>query len=187
MINLKDKTILKKIIFLLVVVAGAVSLGLYFGSKRAPKTTPTSQEIEKLAKPLAEAKLNSNFEFTIEELEDENAILKFTLVGAKKVKAVANQGQPIKAGSGEEFLIISLEYGNDSAFSLKVNSRDFVRLLGDEGKKFAPDFYNEAIDVSPVSVRKDEIGFIVPAGKKQFKLLVGQKQEEETTEVEINF
>jgi len=186
MINLKDNTILKKIVFLIAVVACAVSLGLYVGSKRSSKTTPTSQEIEKLAKPVAEAKLGQSFDFSIEELED-NAILKFTLVGAKKVKAVANQGQPIKAGSGEEFLIISLEYGNDSAFSLKVNSRDFVRLLGDEGKKFAPDFYNEAIDVSPVSVRKDEIGFVVAAGKKQFKLLVGQKQEEETTEVEINF
>lgn len=181
---LKNSALSKKIIGLLLIIVIFSVVGFYFGTR---KTSNPSQNIEKLAQPLAETNLNQNFEFPVKELKEEDAKLKLTLVSAKKVKAIAHQGEPIMAKSGEEYLIISVEYGNDTAYALKATSRDFVRLLGDEGKQYAPDLYNEAIDIPAKAVIKDEIGFIVQAGQKQFKLQVGQIGEAEGTTVEINF
>ena len=139
----RNSPLFKKIIGLLLIIVLFSLLGFYFGTRKVSKTSLTAGDLEKLDSPLAEASINRNFEFPIKDLQEEGAKLKFSLVSAKKVKAIANQGKPIQASANEEFLIISLEYRNDTAYSLKATSRDFIRLLGEEDKKYAPDFYNE--------------------------------------------
>ncbi len=173
----KNPILLKKIYPLLAIIVCFGLLGYFLGSRKTSTTSlPVAKQAE-LAKPTAEIKLGQSFTFSN---------LGMTLVSARKVAAVANQGKPIQAGPNETFLVLALEYNNQAAYALRVSTQDFFRLVGDADKKFAPDFYNNTIDVPAISVRKDEIGFRVTADQNQFKLQVGELKKEKQ-EVEINF
>ena len=146
----------------------------------------SGQKTEELAKPLGEVGINRTFEFSFKDPQNKPINLKFTLLSAKKVRLVATKGEPIESPTGKEFLVLSLELQNDSKYPLKVNSQDFVRLVGENEKKFAADFYNGSLDVSAISVKRDEMAFMVPKDTNNFKLLVGEIDKEKQ-EVEINF
>lgn len=188
--NPKRQVIIKKGLFLLAIVVCFVALGFYFGQRQsAPSTSPavTQEEIARLAKPIVETEVKRKFEFPIGEAKDEGATFKLTLVDAKKVKLVATRGEPVQTRAGEEFLIIAIEIENSSGYPLKVDSQGYIRLLGDEEKKYAPDFYNGPIEIPADSVKRDELGFVVSADKNQFKLIIGPVDGEEKEEIEINF
>jgi len=184
MTTLKNSTILGKVIFVLAVAICFGFLGFYFGQQRTPQNV---KEAEKLATPTVAVQLNKEFEFPIEEAPESDASYKMILTDAKKVKLVATQGEPIQAEAGKEFLILTLEIENDNAFPFEVNNQHYFRLQGEEDKSYAPDFYNDLIEIPAVSTKKDELGFIVPAEQMQFKLLVGPIIEEEKEEIVINF
>jgi len=183
MASFENKTILKKTLFLLVVIACFTFLGFYFGKERAPQDL---QQLENLASPTAEFEVNRDFEFPTEELDGSEATFKFIIVQAKRVKLVSNRGEPIESKPNEEFLVLSLELQNDSQHALKVDSQDFVRLIGEGDKRYAPDFFNGPTNVSALSVKKDQLAFVVPAGQNQIKLQIGEMGEEKE-ELEISF
>lgn len=173
----KDSIFFKKFFPLLAIIVCFSFLGFYLGSRKTSKTSPPVSNTAEFAKPLAEAKLGQSFSFPN---------LDMTLVSARKVSVVANQGKPIKAGPNEAFLVLTLEFDNQTTYALRVNTQDFFRLQGEADKKFAPDFYNNTVEVPAISVRKDEVGFRVAADQNQFKLQIGEIKKEKQ-EVEINF
>lgn len=178
MINFtKDSIFFKKFFPLLLIVVCFSFLGFYLGSRKTPRSAPSTSNTAELVKPSAEVKLGQSFSFPN---------LDMTLVSARKVSVVANQGKPVKAGPNEAFLVLTLEFNNQATYALRVNTQDFFRLQGEGDKKFAPDFYNNTIEVPAISVRKDEIGFRVAIDQNQFKLQVGEIKKEKQ-EVEINF
>lgn len=181
-----SRTILKKTLLLLAVIACFAFLGFFLGQQRQ-RTSQDVQEIERLATPTFETKLNNEFEFPIEEAPVEEASFKISLMEAKKVKLIAMQGEPIQAEADQEFLVISLEIENKNNFPFEIDSQHYFRVKGEENKSYAPDFYNGAIEIPAVSTKKDELAFIVPAEQKQFKLLLGSVIEGGKEEIEINF
>lgn len=173
---------MKKITPFLVVAIVAGFLGFYFGSQQTAKDFSLAEQEKFL--PVAENQLDKNFDFKLNLSPEEEINLKMVLVNAKKVKTVATNNQPLQANPGKEFLVLTLEYENSHSQALRVDSQSFFRLIRDE-KKHAADFYNGQIELPAISVKKDEIGFVVE-GEKSFKLQVGQV-EGEKEEIEINF
>lgn len=186
MIKLKS-TLVKKYVLLLAAIICLIALGFFLGNKVIDKDALLLRETEKLAKPIAEVEINKNFNLPIKELEDKKDEFKSTLISAKLLKLITHEGTPIKADSKEVFLIISIEYQNNSSYTVNVTSKDFIRLVDAEEKKYSPDFYNDPIEISPISVKKDEVGFSVPVEQKQFKLILGPILEEGKETIEINF
>lgn len=185
---LPNKTLLLKIFVPFALVLLVAVFGYFIGkNNNNPQVKSQESNVEKLAKPLAESQINKVFEFPIEGDKTQKLKLKLNLISAKKVKAVANLGKPIIANKGEEYVVFSIEYNNETTSALKVNSADFFRLIGDDGKKYAPDFYNDSVNVAAISVKKDEVGFIVKEGTNKIKIQVGQIKDEKKEEIEINF
>lgn len=172
---------IKKIIFVLATI-GLVYFSYSWGSKKSFKKQ-IEKQAEKQTEPTAETEVNKEFEFPI---EGEKEKLKFSITEAKKVKLISMQSKPIKAESGKEFLVLSIEIENNLAKKININSQNYLRLIGEGEKKYAPDFYNEMIEVPALSVKRDELGFIVPADQNHFKLLVGPIEKEGKEEIEIN-
>jgi len=132
-------------------------------------------------------KVDRSFELTAKEKNGVKAEkIKFDLVSAEKVNQVARQGTPVKAPENQEFLILALELGNDTKETLYFSSAEVVRLLEGE-KRFAPDFHNQTVEIMPLSVKKDEVAFLVPKGNKQFKIQIGDVEQEQKEEVKIQF
>lgn len=110
----------------------------------------------------------------------------FTIVSAELKDEIKVQGTPKKATKDKIFLLLRLEIENETTKRLSLVPSDFIRLVDEEGKKFAPDFHNATIIVDPLSVRKDLVSFIVDGKARNFKLLVGEL-EEEKEEVLVGF
>ncbi len=109
-----------------------------------------------------------------------------TIASAKKVKLISSKGQIIKSNPGEEFLILSIEAQNNYSNPLNFDAQNLIRLIKDQDKKYAPDFYNGAVEIPAISTKKDEVGFVVKESEKNFKIQVGLLDKEKT-ELEINF
>ena len=180
----KFKPVLRKIIFVIVILLGIGYLGFYLGQKKEPSEI---EEVERLATPSEVVQFDQELEFPIEEAPEEEASFKFILTEAKKVKLIKMQGNPIQSEPGQAFLILTLEIENQNPFPFEINNQNYLRLQGEEDKRLAPDFYNGPIEIPAVSTKKDELAFIVPEDQKQFKLLLGPVVEEEQEEIEINF
>lgn len=178
---------LKKTLFLLVAGAILVIGGFYWGKSKnsISPSSPSQKEIEELATPTLEQEIDKVFTFQASKDEEEEVSFQFNLTKAKKVKLVTTQGEPIGAGVDKEFLVLSLEINNGTSSILNVNSQNYIRLVDGE-KKYAPDFYNGVIEVPALSVKKDEVAFVVPAEKKEFNLLIGPIDGEKE-QFEINF
>lgn len=110
----------------------------------------------------------------------------FTIVSAELKDEIRVKGAQRKADKGKLFLLLKLEIENETPDRLSLTSSDFVRLVGEAEKKFAPDFHNATIIIDPLSVRKDLVSFIVEEKIKSFKFLVGELEEEKET-VEVSF
>lgn len=175
---------MKKIILALAVVIVIAFLGYYYGQRQ---TSSETKKIEKLATPTFITQLDYQSNFPIEEAPEEEASFKIILTEAKKVKLITMKGEPVQAEAGKEFLILSFEIENKNNFPFEIDSQHYFRLQGEEDKSYAPDFYNGAIEVPAEATKKDELGFIVPAEQKQFKLFLGPITVEEKETIEINF
>lgn len=186
--KLADRFIANKTIFLLAVIVCVAFLGYYIGQREtSPGTSSEVEEIERLATPTFQTQLDNQFVFPVEEAQGNQSSFKYLLTEAKKVKLVATRGEPVNANPGEEFLVIGLEIENNNAYPLEVDSQHYFRLVDEAGKSYAPDFYNQAIEIPAASIRRDEIAFIVSAEKREFQLSVGPIDKQDKSTVEIKF
>ena len=151
------------------------------------KTISSRQEDQAEPKTLASAGLDQGFVFSAKDkTEQEVGEVAFDLIEAKKESQIKIKGDPIEAESGKAFLVLNFEIENKTNKPLFLYPADFVRLLGNDDKRFAPDFHNGMAQVEPISVRKDQLAFIVSDQENNFVILVGEI-EAEKEQVEINF
>jgi hypothetical protein len=180
----------KKIVLPVIVVTLSFAIGYFLGNRNANLSNKTQSSNKNQTDPvLAETEVNKSFDFPVfDDSGEENSDNKISLsiVVAKKVSYVTSQNETINAPSGKSILILSLEIQNTQPQTVQMSTQNLVRLVID-GKNYPPDFYNDQIEVPPVAVKKDELGFVVPENQKQFTLSVGQVDDENKQQVEINF
>lgn len=172
-----------KILFLLLV--------LFIGYKTIrPRLSQKEVAIQQPAsvKPAkATTEVKKSFKFSASKIagkgEEE---VNFTITTAELKDEIKVKGVPRKANKGNLFLLLRLEIENESTNRLSLTPADLIRLVGENEKKFAPDFHNATIIIDPISVRKDLVSFIVSQEQRKFTLLVGEL-EKEKEKVEVNF
>lgn len=77
------------------------------------------------------------------------------------------------SSSGTNYLMLNLLIENNNSRKINFKSRDVIRLIDVNGKKFAPRYYNKDVAVEADSARKDVLGFRVPSNMKEFKIQYG--------------
>jgi len=167
------------------VLLAIILLEILFSKKILNNFCPNpNANLAQKAKPFAETKIEKTFEFPIKKNSKDKFNLKITTAG--KIKMVATKNQPMVAKEGEEFLLVYLEIENNLETPVTVDSQNYFRLVSENDKKLAPDFYNGPIQVSPISTKKDQLGFVIKSEQKEFKLLVGEIEGDKET-VEFKF
>lgn len=176
----------RKNIYLLILLVFLVGFAYFrLSAKKRASTSQNNQVGQKSVTLFGQADIKREFEFPLQQSRGKSS-LKFSLISAQLADTVANQGNPIQSNPDKQFLIIFLELQNNSQSPVQIDSRDFVRLIDKEEKKYAPDLYNGLIEIPAISVKKDEIGFMVAADQKQFRIQVGEIEKEKEI-VEIIF
>lgn len=156
---------------LLLVLLVVVSSFFWTKIKKISAKSP-SVNLSQKAKPVLETKIDQAFDFSVKKGTKDKFNIKIDK--ANIVKLVTAKKNPIVPKEGEVFLLIYLQIEDNLTFGLSVNSQNYFRLVDANDKKFAPDFYNTAVQVAAISVKGDQIGFIVKEGQKDFKLQVGE-------------
>src|SRR5581483_1890335 len=134
-----------------IIVAVLVVIILFFGFKQiigAKKNdsfrSSAASSTSSSDKPLATVEINRPYEFTVSAVaglkKDEK--VKFTILSAERKDQVTVKGEKTLAPAGKNFLLLRLELGNDSTERVPFISPDYVRLVGEDNKKFAPDYHN---------------------------------------------
>lgn len=161
-----------KIISVLLLVLLVIISGFYFSKISKPNSTAPSVDLSEKAKPILETKIDKSFDFLIKKGTKDKFNIK--IEKADIVKLVTAKKNPIVPKQGEAFLLIYLQIENNLTSSLSINTQNYFRLVDVNDKKFAPDFFNTAVPVAAISVKSDQIGFVVKEGQKDFKLQVGE-------------
>lgn len=161
----------KKIAFLLVII-----LVIIIGVVVHTGGTSRAVEAEKQTKK-NQTVINKSFDFTgYDNRGLKRGKLKFTITTAEKATDVLVNNQTFQAKNGKLFLLLNLEYTNDSKEPQNIVPDNLVRLIynGDADKKFSADLHNNAVSVAAISTKTDRIGFVIPYDAKNFILLVGE-------------
>lgn len=136
---------------------------------------PQNELVQK-AKPIATTQIGKTFEFPVKKFSKDK--FKFNLVKAEKVELITTKNQPVLAKEGEDFLLVWLEIENNLETPAVIDSQNYFRLISNDQKKLAPDFYNGPVQVAPISTKKDQVGFVVTENQKDFNLQVGEIESE---------
>lgn len=85
------------------------------------------------------------------------------------------RGQVAPAVAGRVFVIVNLEITNDSPYAVKMNVKDYFRLIvDDKQQKFAPDIHNDPVTIQAISTKATRVGFPIDDTFKNLKLQVGE-------------
>ena len=119
--------------------------------------------------------LNQTFDFPIGLADSKESLqpLKITFQKAQLTNRILVGGNPRYAQSGGKYLMIFILIENNNSKGITFRSRNIIRLIDPNGKKFAPSFYNKDAVVEADSVKKDTVGFFVPDSQKEFNIQYG--------------
>lgn len=140
--------------------------------KTDPKTVVSASEQKVI--------LNRDFEFKIPMINDQGQLLskqgkvKFVLTDAELQNEIKLKGETKKTNNNQKYLLLRIELQNDTSDRLAIISNKYVRLIGNDGKKYSPDFHNAMVAVDPLSVRRDLVAYIVNNDAKNFTFQVGE-------------
>ncbi len=148
-----------------IILALIVAFGLYsifFNNKQS--TAPTnvihlSQKFDVVAK--TQDGKTTNGKFNVE------------VTGTYRAPSLLVQGQTVTARNGKDFVIINMEITNKYNLPLYIQPVDDFRLIGADGKHFAPTAHQGNVEVRPQSTKTSNIGFVVPKDQKKFRVEVG--------------
>lgn len=172
--------------FLTIVLSVLLVCVAIFSLTKNKKTSSqkNSLNLSEKAVPISETKVNKSFDFLIKKgAKDKFSI---NIEKASLVKLVTSKGKPMVPKQGEIFLLLYLKLENNLTVGLNINSQNYFRLIDKEGKRYAPDFYNTSLQVLPISVKSDNLGFVIKEGEKNIQIQVGEVDGEKKT-VEIQF
>lgn len=173
----------KKIIVfaLLIILAG----GFFFVRTKGDNSNPSAQVSGAIS---SQVPVNRKFEIQIKTKDGKETgeKLLITVTSIEKTDNILIQNKPAKTKAGKTFLIINLEIQNDTKKQLKVKPVDMVRLIGNDGRNYAPDVHNNEVSSEPISLKRTKVGYVVDEVQKNFKLLIGEvRGTQETIEIEI--
>lgn len=180
----RNTTKIKSFSIALVVVLLA-GISIYFLFIRNSSSTQTSQST--LATTRASEDLNKDFNFPISKEKDASK-LKMTIEKAEFVDEIVVKGQKASAVPGRTFLILSVKLTNPSEQTIKMDTRNYVRLSvnKNESEFLAPDIHNDPVEVQAISTKLTRLGFPVNTTDRDFVLQVGEiKGDKEKIELTI--
>ncbi len=160
----------KRIILFSILIVAILIMGSKFLSGRQPSKSNSSDV--QIAKPQKTEIINKEFTFPVT-----NAInIKFEVSEASLNKQIVVSGQNATAIDGRTFLIVTIKISNNFNQSIKINTRDYVRLSvnGDENTWLAPDIHNDPVEVQAISTKFTRVGFPVNITDKNFVLQIGE-------------
>ncbi|MEK7581478.1 MAG: hypothetical protein AAB512_04285 [Patescibacteria group bacterium] len=137
---------------------------------------------------LAKVNVNRKFEVPIKNKDgsETGEKLGITITTIEKTNEILIKNSPAKTKNGKIFLVLNIEIQNDTKKQLTVRPVDMVRLIGDDGRSYAPDVHNNEVSAEPVSLRKTRVGYVVDGSKNSFKLLVGEVRGQQEP-IEVSF
>ena len=138
--------------------------------------------------PQSQTTINRRFDIPIKTAKGDSTPdkLGITLTTVDKAQRILIQGKPATARDTKTFLVINMEIENSTRNQLTVRPVDFVRLIDNENRSFAPDVHNKEVVVEPVSIKKTRVGYVVNNDIKNFKFLIGEiNGSKETVEITI--
>ncbi len=154
----------KRILFALVTLAAL--LGIYFifftgHNSNTPITNivPLSQKFDVVAKTQDGKTTNGKFHVEV--------------TGTYRAPSLLVQGETVTARNGKDFVIVNMEVTNSYNVPLYIQPVDDFRLIGADGKKFAPTAHQGNVEVRPQSTKTSNVGFVVPKSTRKFKVEVG--------------
>lgn len=153
----------KRLAYLIVAIFAAVGIYTIFfnngSSNVSGKLLPLKQDFEVVAKT-KEGK-NTNGKFQVE------------VTSAHRAETLLIQGQKVIARNNKIFLVVNMEISNSYKVALYNQPVDSFRLIGSDGKRYAPTAHQGNVEIRPESTKTSNVGFVVPEGQKRFKVEVG--------------
>jgi hypothetical protein len=129
-----------------------------------------------ITSPQKQVTVGKTFQFAglTQDGRQTTGFLDLTLTSVETTKQILIQGKPATAKGGKIFLIINLEIDNPHNQKLFISPVDLIRLVAQDGKKFAPDVHNNQVSVEPISVKKTRVGFVIDEETSGWKLQIGE-------------
>jgi len=188
----------KKINFkkVLPVLAGVIVLAAIISIVRSlpdAQSRPTTDESKKAANlnALATVHLDRKFVFPLKDEKDKQVgSFDYVIQSATIQKQIIVQGQRATAVDGRVFLILNLKITNNLKQTIKLNTRDYMRLVteGNKNEQLAPDIHNDPVEVQAISTKYTRVGVAVDEAdaKKIIQLKVGEIDGDKKT-IDLNF
>lgn len=172
------------------VVAAAVILligGIVWVKSGSPSdTSPNDQTFVSEGN---KAEINKKFSIAIRsgDGKETGQQLVVNVPSMQRTDRIIYKGKPLVAREGKDFIIINIEIENSTNNRLTVRPVDFFRLVGAEGKNYAPDIQTDPVKVEPLSSKNTRTIYIVGDDQKNLKFMIGEIKgsNKETVEVII--
>lgn len=187
----------KKKVVMVWVVLGVVALVLFGGlamsylngsSNEQQDLSVSNSENEEDKNPvLDEVDLGQSYTFSA--LNSSGVVageVTFRITKAEKTKEVLVQGRPANAKGDKAFLVLHIEIDNAEVEKRYISPVDILRLVNEEGKKFAPDIHSDVVEIQPISTKITRVGFVTQESNNNFLIQVGELDGEKS-ELQISF
>lgn len=141
-----------------------------------PATVISNDGKIEIQKPKAQQTLNKLFLFPLKDDKGkEVSKLKYLIETVELRDEIIVKGQRNIAVKGRTFMIVNLKITNDFNQTVKLNTRDYVRLLANgKNEKLAPEIHNDPVEIQPISTKYTRLGFVINETDKNLSLQVGE-------------
>lgn len=172
----------------LLIIASIITLKSV-NSKPIPKSEVMSSALSKPdSSQMLSDQINQDFTFLTDPNNKKSSSFVYKIISAEVNNKTVISGQDVHASEGKSFLIIQLKLVNNTDQNMAITTRNYIRLaVNSSNNEFmAPDFYNDPVNVQPISTKPTQLGFVIDAGQKDFLLKVGEIDGKKT-DVKVDF
>lgn len=177
----RSKLILIGLVIIVLILGSFYLAGLH----RSQKIT-TSRSNRSTSEVTAVANIDKEFEFKGINSRSQSKSLKLTLVNVERKGEIKVQKETRRAAKGKDYLLIRIEIENSHPEKIALVTSNYIRLEGENGRLFAPDYHNGNVVVDPISTRRDTVVFTVDSSTKSFVFQAGEL-EGNKQKIEVNF
>ena len=170
----------------LVIIAAAVII-VVLGAWYFTKNNSADSNTVSLS-PQSTGRLDKKLSFPIRNKDGKETgnSLTVTFTSLERTDKLLYGGKPLTAKQGKDFVVNNIEIENTTKDRLSVRPVDFIRLVDENGKNYAPDIQINALKVEALSTKKTRTIFIVSENSKTLKFLIGEiNGNRETVEVTL--
>lgn len=123
-----------------------------------------------------QVKLDKKFSVPIRKSngEETGQALVVNVNSLQRTERILYKGKPLVAREGKDFIVINIEVENSTNSRLTIRPVDFFRLIGENGKSYAPDIQTDPVKVEPLSSKNTRTIYIVGDDRKNLKFMIGE-------------